>query len=141
MEQYIKEFRGENYFLSNFYQAQVFYEGIAYDNSEAAFQASKSFNPKVRKTFQYNSGSTAKRRGKRVVLRPDWESVKLKIMREICYAKFTQNPELKQKLLQTGNCILVESNDWGDTYWGVCNGSGENHLGKILMDIRDELKK
>ena len=68
------------------------------------------------------------------------KEVKTNIMYDICLAKFTQNQDLKEKLLKTGNAILIEGNWWNDTYWGVCNGIGENNLGKILMKIREELK-
>ena len=61
-------------------------------------------------------------------------------MEDICRAKFTQNEELKKKLIDTGDATLIEGNTWNDTFWGVCNGVGENNLGKILMKIREELK-
>ena len=60
-------------------------------------------------------------------------------MYEIVLAKFSQNEYLKRRLLETGNALLIEGNDWGDTYWGVCNGRGKNKLGKILMRVRTEL--
>ena len=53
----------------------------------------------------------------------------------------TQNPELGNKLLETGNQELVEGNTWGDIFWGVCNGKGQNWLGKILMMVRDEIRE
>lgn len=61
-------------------------------------------------------------------------------MYEICMAKFTQNEDLKEKLLATGNDILEEGNTWGDKVWGTVNGVGENKLGKILMKVREELR-
>ena len=61
-------------------------------------------------------------------------------MYEIVLAKFTQNPDLKKKLLATGDEHLEEGNTWGDTIWGTVDGVGENRLGKILMRVRDELK-
>ena len=73
-------------------------------------------------------------------LRGDWEEVKDNIMYEICKAKFTQNEDLKEKLLATGNDILEEGNTWGDRVWGTVNGVGENRLGKILMRVREELR-
>ena len=82
----------------------------------------------------------AKAKGRNVILRSDWEQIKNKIMYEVCYAKFTQNPELKEKLLLTGDEELIEGNTWHDTYWGVCNRRGKNKLGKILMRIREELR-
>ena len=92
------------------------------------------------KEFTELNPSKAKQLGRKVKLRKDWEEVKTNIMYDICLAKFTQNQDLKEKLLKTGNAILIEGNWWNDTYWGVCNGIGENNLGKILMKIREELK-
>ena len=60
-------------------------------------------------------------------------------MYEICKIKFTTNPNLAKRLLDTGDEELIEGNDWNDIFWGVCNGKGENNLGKILMRIRNEL--
>ena len=86
--------------------------------------------------------SKSKGMGRRVPLRPDWEEVKVGIMEEIVRAKFTQHPELAERLLATGDKVLIEGNHWGDTCWGVDTrtGRGENHLGKILMNVREELK-
>lgn len=80
--------------------------------------------------------------GKKVIcpgikkLRPDWEKVKIPIMREIKVLQYFQNPEQIWKLMATGERPLIEGNKWHDTFWGVCNGKGENHLGKIQMEIR-----
>ncbi len=133
-----KEFRGKYYFLNNFYNAEIIYENKHYQNNEAAFQAMKC--PERADDFRYLNGAEAKRLGRHVPLRSDWEKIKEKVMYEICLAKFTQNPELKKELLQTGDCELIEGNSWNDTYWGVCNGYGKNKLGKILMQIRAELR-
>lgn len=73
-------------------------------------------------------------------MRPDWEEVKYDVMYEIVKAKFIQNPDLKEKLLSTGDEYLVEGNHWGDRTWGQVNGVGKNWLGKILMKVREELK-
>lgn len=61
----------------------------------------------------------------------------MKIMYEICLAKFSRHQELKECLLATD---LEEGNDWGDAEWGVCNGNGKNRLGKILMLVRMDLQ-
>lgn len=82
----------------------------------------------------------AKKTGKKIELISDWEKVKLSVMFEVVFAKFSQNEELKQKLLATGNEELVEGNNWGDTFWGMINGVGENHLGKILVKVRTALR-
>ena len=133
----IDQFRGKYFFLSNFYSAPVTYQGKHYLNNEAAFQAAKC--PERANEFCMLNPSQAKRLGRQVALRTDWENVKNNIMYEICKAKFSQNPELADWLIKTGDAILIEGNTWGDQVWGVCNGRGENRLGQILMQIRAEL--
>ena len=136
----INEFRGENYYLSNFYNAPVTYGGISYLNNEAAFQAQKVTDDKIRNEFSNLNPSEAKRKGRRVSLRKDWEEVKISIMHDIVKAKFSQNEDLKNKLLSTNDEHLEEGNTWGDRIWGTVNGKGQNNLGKILMQVREELK-
>ena len=136
----IDEFRGKFYFLSNFYSAPVTYGGITYQNNEAAFQAMKVLSNDIRKQFAELSPNHAKRKGRNVKLRDDWESVKEQYMYEIVLAKFRQNEVLRKRLLATGSCELIEGNTWGDVIWGVCRGRGQNKLGKILMRVRSELK-
>lgn len=142
----IKGFGGDYHFLSNFYEAPVAYEGITYPTSEHAFQAAKFFTEFDTVLNDVRSGiltmetpGQAKRWGKKIPLRSDWEDVKYQIMYEIVLAKFTQNPDLKEKLLNTGDAYLEETNNWNDKVWGVCNGIGKNWLGKILMNVRNAL--
>jgi len=137
----IRRFRGEYIFLSNMFESEFEWDGRVYGSSEAAFQSAKSLDPAVRERFTVMSGREAKREGKRVALRGDWETVKDDIMEEIVREKFRQNPELLRKLMDTGDAELEEGNTWHDTYWGVDmkTGKGENHLGIILMKIRAEL--
>lgn len=140
----INDFHTPGYeFLSNFYNAAVTYKGLTYQNSEAAFQAQKVLDDKDKIHFTLASARQAKSLGRMVNLRYDWEFVKVNLMLEITRAKFLQNPELAEKLLATGNAMLVEGNRWNDTFWGVDarNGKGENYLGKILMCVRRELRK
>ena len=137
----IKSFRDEYYFLSNFYNVPVTWQGITYKNNEAAFQSAKVLDMDTRKCFTVMDARTAKSYGRRVKLRPNWHLIKYDIMYEICLAKFTQNNDLKEKLLATGNKHLEEGNTWGDRDWGTVNGVGLNKLGRILMTIRDELRK
>ena len=133
------QFRGQYYFLSNMYPCSltVDIENKIYSFTcvEAAFQAHKC--PGRAAEFEGIDGYTAKKLGRRVPLRPDWETVKDAVMLNIVSAKFMQNPDLFRRLRSIKGEI-VEENTWHDTYWGVCNGKGENHLGKILMKVRDE---
>lgn len=137
----IDQFRGKYYYLSNFIESPIEYEGLTYRNGESAFQAMKVTDMSKRKQFTDLPPNKAKSKGRNVPLRKDWEQVKDQYMYEIVKAKFTQNEDLKQKLLMTGNALLIEGNTWGDTYWGVCNGRGQNKLGKILTRVRNELKR
>lgn len=135
----INNFRGENFFLSNFYMAPVMYDGITYTNSEAAFQAQKCANYEDRKAFMDLNPSDAKHKGRHVLLRDDWDKVKISVMYNIVKEKFVQNPVLRLKLMTTGAAKLEEDNTWGDKIWGTVKGIGENNLGKILMQVREEL--
>ena len=136
----IKFFRGDAAFLSNFCLAQVFHDGIDYPTTEHAFQAAKTLDFHQRyEISKIETPGQAKRAGRKVQLRPDWEQVKNRIMWELTVLKFTNHPNLKKLLLATGNAELIEGNTWGDTYWGVCNGVGENHLGFILARVRANL--
>ena len=136
----IKEFKGEYSFLSNFHFCIVEHNSLLFSNSEAAFQAAKSKDPMVRQLFTGLNGVLAKRLGNQIRLREDWEQVKDQIMYECLKNKFsTDDQNLKSRLIATGNEELVEGNTWGDIYWGVCNGVGQNKLGKILMKVRGEL--
>lgn len=137
----ITGFSGDYEFLSNFYEVSVEYNGLTYGSTEAAFQAQKCITDEERIAFTKYSPDKSKRAGKRVNLRPDWEDVKIRIMEEVLRAKFTQHKDLAERLISTGDKILIEGNDWGDVFWGAdsSTGEGENHLGKLLMKIRGEL--
>ncbi len=139
-EKSIKGFAGDNRWLSNFWPCLVVYEDREYKNSEAAYQAAKVINLRDRLPFETLDAREAKRKGKLVFLRPDWELVKLQVMYDIVKDKFCRNFDLQVKLLETGDKYLEETNWWGDQYYGVFKGVGQNHLGLILMRVRDELK-
>lgn len=133
----ITSFQDQFRFLSNFAPIQVEFNGLTFNSTEAAYQAAKCKNKEDQKKFQNIEAGKAKRLGKKVEIREDWNDVKIQIMEDLLRQKFS-NPEYKNKLLLTGNQEIQEGNNWGDTFWGICNGNGENHLGKLLMKIRDE---
>ena len=135
----IKQFFDAYAFLSNFYNAPVSYNGLTYQNSEAAFQAQKEIRDEDRKKYTSMNPSQAKLAGRNCKLRKDWEEIKEQTMYEIVSAKFTQNKNLAKLLIDTGNAYLEEGNWWHDTTWVVCNGVGQNKLGKILMRVREEI--
>lgn len=136
----IDSFQGGYRFLSNFYPCEITHDGIEYPSTEHAFQAAKTLD--FRKRFlisKLRTPAEAKRRGRLVDLRPDWDACRVQVMWELCSQKFARHPGLRRELLATGSALLVEGNTWGDTFWGVCRGQGENHLGKILMHVRSQL--
>ena len=137
----IDRFRGTYEFLSNFYPARIEFDGIVYYNAEAAYQAQKCAKRADRAQFARLYGDEAKSLGRKVPLRSDWNAVKLPLMERIVREKFFANPHLARRLLATGDAELREGNPWRDIYWGVDfkTGEGENHLGKLLMDVRREL--
>lgn len=134
----IYSFTGEYSFLSNFFPTFLVSEGITYTSLEAAYQAAKTTDVRARKAISALSAAQSKVIGRNLMLRPDWESIKLEVMERLLILKFT-DPFLSEKLKDTGDVELIEGNTWGDTYWGVCNGVGENNLGKLLMKIRKQL--
>lgn len=134
----INEFRGEYAFLSNFYETEIYCWGYKYRNAEAAFQAMK--DPLQASAFVGLDAKAAKRLGRKVCLRKNWEQLKEGFMYTVCFAKFTQNPKLGEKLAATGDKTLIEGNTWSDVEWGVCNGKGKNLLGNILMKVREKIK-
>jgi len=139
-------FRGEKFFLSNMYPCTVVVAGIVFKCSESAYVAAKvDKNDPNRRAEQSKisliNGYTAKSYGQKYVkLRDDWAQVKIPLMYMILREKFTQNDDLRLKLLATGDEPLVEINEWGDEFWGVCRGKGQNNLGKLLMQLRAELR-
>lgn len=140
----INRFKGEYAFLSNFHPWSVKHQGITYPTAEHAFQAAKGVELSDRMWIADSlTPGIAKRRGRKVDIRPDWDSVKLAVMLEIVQAKF-ENPERLTKLQSTGDHELVEGNYWHDNIWGIClcyqcDNQGKNYLGKILMLVRKGL--
>lgn len=136
---HISCFRGPFRFLSNFWGCDVILDGVHYSCIENAYQAAKTLDTEQRKQFQDCRPGMAKRLGKSLKLRPDWDQVKLGVMERLIEQKFARGSVLAKQLLDTGSVMLVEGNTWNDTFWGVCNGRGSNHLGHLLMKRRTEL--
>lgn len=136
-------FSGEFRFLSNMWLLEVPLEdehGIKYYSSENYYVASKttdieekmhiaSLPPKKSKVYGRKLKSPVK----------DWDKIKVKVMNTAVRQKFKNNPDLAQKLIQTGSGHIEETNNWHDQFWGVCNSVGHNMLGLIIMDVRTEL--
>jgi len=136
----IERFTGDYDFLSNFHPSPIEVDGILYPTVEHAFQAAKTFVLEEKQGIAAAATpGRAKRMGRKVQLRPDWEHVKVGIMEELVRLKFATHADLREKLLATGNAELIEGNNWNDTFWGVCRGRGRNELGLILMKLRSEL--
>ena len=144
----IASFDGPYEFLSNFYRTPVIFEGLVYPSVEHAFQAAKTTSTARRADFTDPRMScvSAKRAGRRLGLRADWEDVKADVMATCLRAKFARGSELAARLIETQGLMLVEGNTWHDNEWGSCScGSarclapGKNKLGAILMMVRWEL--
>jgi len=136
----IDYFGGRFRFLSNFYPVKVELDGVKYPTVEHAYQAAKTNSkPHRRMIERATTPAQAKRIGKTVPLRKDWNERRIEVMTKLIRRKFNRD-ELKEKLIRTGNARLVEGNNWNDTFWGICRNVGQNNLGKILMKIRQELK-
>lgn len=140
----IRSFRGNHLFLSNFYRDRqpVLFNGKYYLTAEHAFQAAKATSEEAREyVASAPDAREAKKRGREILCRKDWDQVKVQVMVAIVWEKFSENENLKRALLETGNAYLEEGNWWKDTFWGVCNGEGSNILGHILMAVRDGLRR
>jgi ribA/ribD-fused uncharacterized protein len=134
-------FVGEYRWLSNFFPCRVEWDGLVYGSAEAAFHAAK-YPAAERVLFTKLNATEAKELShKKPYDKTAWEARKVRTMHEIVWAKYSQNSELGNKLLATGDRDLEETNWWGDRVWGVYRGAGQNLTGKALMDIRSRLAK
>jgi len=139
----VKSFTGKYRWLSNFYPCEVQGPGgFRYPTVEHAYQAWKTNDQKewvvlASKALTPYPGD-AKRHGRKLTLRPDWESIKLTVMENLLRQKFMSGTDLCERLCETGEEDIIEGNTWGDIFWGVCNGVGQNMMGHLLMKIRDE---
>lgn len=150
----ITSFDGKYDFLSNFYEFPVEFTGadgasVAFPTNEHAFQAAKylAYSGPVEAKVDYvdqilNAPTPAKAKyiGRSISINPGtWDAMRINVMREVCYRKFLV-PTMRSRLLSTGSEMLVEGNTWGDTFWGRCEGRGQNYLGVILMELRGHFR-
>jgi ribA/ribD-fused uncharacterized protein len=140
--QMIASFFGAHRFLSNFYPGTVMLSGIQFSCVECAYQAAKTLNHEERLAFVGLSAGEAKQRGRTLRVRADWLEVRSQVMEDLVRQKFS-NPALATRLLGTGEVVLEEGNTWSDKFWGVDarTGEGENHLGLILLRVRNDLAR
>lgn len=138
-------FSGPNRFLSNFWFCNIRFEGVLYPSTEHAFQAAKTLSTAHRKSIaQACSAADAKRLGRRVSLRPDWDQVRTAVMLEINRQKYSQQI-LRRALLATQSRPIFEvTTRWNDQIWGVVqlpggDYIGANRLGRILTCLRAEI--
>jgi predicted NAD-dependent protein-ADP-ribosyltransferase YbiA (DUF1768 family) len=140
----IRGFFGPYEWLSNTHRSEVFYFGMKFPSAENAYQATKVF-PSERPRFQTCSPFEAMKLGDSLpAVDPlSWPTRKLDSMRTILFSKFHESPELARRLLATGNAHLEERLWWRDTFWGydVNLKAGENHMGRLLMTVREELQR
>lgn len=141
----ITSFRGEHFFLSNFYPCEVLYDGKIYRSVEHAFQAAKCADDVDREKIRMApTAAVAKRIGRKIKMKPNWDADRIKVMEQLLRFKFA-NPSMRGLLITTIPQKIIEENKWHDIYWGVCTcekhqSFGQNHLGKLLMKIREDLK-
>jgi len=132
---FFQEFR----FLSNFYPSEITLDGVTYPTVEHAYQALKATSEEEHEFVRTQpTPKKAKWAGRKVQIRPYWDEVRLDVMRTLLELKFS-DPDLRLALVLTYPNELEETNYWQDVFWGVCNGIGENHLGKLLMEIREKI--
>ena len=143
----IRSFRGRYGFLSNFHLIPVPFRGLVFPSAEHAYASAKTTNPDdIHRIHLASTPAKAKRIGRNVVCVDNWEDIKLAVMQDVLYSKFTHNPLLGEKLLATGDKLLVEGNTWHDQTWGDCTCEGHrdipgtNMLGRLLMIVRSILR-
>lgn len=159
---YIGSFSGDLEFLSNMYKIPIYFNESKYDNfqpdfkvypsSENLYQALKCKYIKDRELFQNVNPHQSKKIGRTIQIRPDWEfknheypfeiisDVRLEAMKLVIDLKF-KNIELAEKLIALSDDKLIEFNNWGDRFFGICDGEGLDHLGKILRSKKQQIIK
>lgn len=150
MSKYVGSFSGDLEFLSNMYKIPIYFNESKYDNfqpdfkvypsSENLYQALKCKYIKDRELFQNVDPHKSKRIGRSIEIRSDWDNVRLEAMKLVIDLKF-KNIELAEKLIDLPDDKIIEFNNWGDRFFGICNGEGLDHLGKILRAKKQQIIK
>lgn len=139
----IKGFFGDYRWLSNFHECDIHFEGLIFPSTENAYVYAKIPQNRITElqetvnTLLTCSPSDSKKIGKSIPIRDDWDRIKYDVMSSVVFDKYYRHMDLRKQLLMTGDRLLEETNHWGDTFWGVCDGKGQNKLGKIHMRIRE----
>lgn len=140
----IAGFQGEYRWLSNFWPAIIRVEDITFPTVEHAYVAAKSLEPFAQPDLAWYlrlRSAAVKKIGRGLTCKPDWDDIKLDVMLDLTRKKYGEaNPDLGKRLLGTGDEYIEETNHWGDTFWGVCDGVGHNWLGLIIQDVRKEIQ-
>lgn len=140
----ITEFQNEHRWLSNFAPVKIKLDGLEFSSVEHAYMSAKSDDVEWKKfcSNPNNKAGDVKRQSRNITLKDDWDKIKLEVMKECVNQKFSQEP-YRTKLLETGTQHIQEGNRWNDKFWGVClkTNKGENHLGRLIMDVRSALAK
>ncbi len=138
----IAGFFGPYRWLSNFEVGIVYFEGLDYASVECAYQAAK-YHPDERAIIRALGPTEAKKYSREHPMEltsKEWNEMRDEVMIECVSSKFMRSRRLRNLLIETGDKHLEETNHWGDTYWGVCQGKGQNRLGEILMATRSYWK-
>jgi len=148
MTEKITAFRGKFYFLSNFYPSPLEHDGIVYPTVEHAYQAAKTSDKDERRRLAaIPKPGGAKAVGRRIKRPDNWFDYNLDLMESLIEQKFTEDDDLREKLLATGDAELIEGNTWNDRFFGMVKDKktgewvGENHLGQMLMRVRERLRE
>ena len=132
-------FQGEYRYLSNFSPYKII-DNYIWPTAEHYYQSFKTNCPNNRiKILNCKTPGEAKKIARQINIRSDWEYIKIGIMQRVVYLKFIKNLDIQEKLLNTKDTILIEENNWNDTFWGTYNGNGLNMLGNILMIVRSQI--